>query len=45
MNIIYEIYNICHNSINVYTYAGRFLQIDCNKAEEGLTKIPVLNVP
>ena len=36
MNIIYVIYNIHHNSIDVYSYAGYFLRIDCNKAEEGL---------
>ena len=36
MNLVYATYNIHHNSIDVYTYAGYFLRIDCNKAEEGL---------
>ena len=40
MNIIYAAYNIHHNSIDVYTYAGYFLRIDCNKAEEGLKTTP-----
>ena len=40
MNIIYATYNIHHNSIDVYTYAGYFLRIDCNKAEEGLKTTP-----
>ncbi len=34
MNIIYATYNIHHNSIDVYTYAGYFLRIDCNKADD-----------
>ncbi len=34
MNMIYATYNIHHNSIDVYTHAGYFLQIDCHKAEE-----------
>lgn len=42
MNIIYAAYNIHHNSIDVYTYAGYFLRIDCNKAEEGLKTTPGL---
>ncbi len=33
--MIYATYNIRHNSIDVYTYAGYFLRINCNKAEEG----------
>lgn len=40
MNIIYAAYNIHHNSIDAYTYAGYFLRIDCNKAEEGLKTTP-----
>ena len=40
MNIIYTTYNIHHNSIDIYTYAGYFLRIDCNKAEDGLKTIP-----
>ncbi len=45
MNMIYAIYNIHHNSIDIYTYAGYFLRIDCNKAEDGLKTTPALNVP
>ena len=40
MNMIYATYNIHHNSIDVYTHAGYFLLIDCNKAEEGLKTTP-----
>ncbi len=40
MNMIYATYNIYHNSIDIYTYAGYFLRIDCNKAEEGLKTTP-----
>ncbi len=40
MNIIYATYNIHHNSIDIYTYAGYFLRIDCNKAEDGLKTTP-----
>ena len=40
MNMIYAAYNIHHNSIDVYTYAEYFLQIDCNIAEEGLKTTP-----
>ena len=40
MNIIYATYNINHNSIDIYTYAGYFLRIDCSKAEEGLKTTP-----
>ncbi len=28
MYMIYATYNICHNSTDVYTYAGCFLRID-----------------
>ena len=42
MNIIYAAYTIHHNSIDVYTYAGYFLRIDCNKAEEGVKTTPGL---
>lgn len=31
MNMVYATYNIHHNSIDVYTYAGYLLRIDCNK--------------
>lgn len=40
MNMIYAAYNIHHNSIDVYTHAGYFLRIDCNKAEERLKTTP-----
>ena len=40
MNIIYATYNTYHNSIDIYTYAGYFLRIDCRKAEEGLKTTP-----
>lgn len=40
MNIIYATYNINHNSIDIYTYAGYFLRIDCNKAEKKLKTTP-----
>ena len=40
MNMIYATYDIYHNSIDIYTYAGYFLRIDCNKAEEGLKTTP-----
>lgn len=36
MNIVYAEYNMYHNSIDVYTYAGYFFRIDCGRAEEGL---------
>ena len=40
MNIIYAEYNIYHNSIDIYTYAGYIVRIDCAKAEEGLKTTP-----
>lgn len=40
MNIIYSDYNIYHNSIDICTYAGYILRIDCAKAEEGLKTTP-----
>ena len=36
MNFISASYNIYHNSIDITTFDGYILQIDCNKAEEGL---------
>ena len=39
MNMVYATYNIHHNSIDIYTYAGCFLRVDCNKAEEGLKEM------
>ena len=38
MNIIYADYNIFHNSIDICTYAGYILRIDCAKA--GLKTTP-----
>ncbi len=40
MKFIYTEYNMYHNSIDIYTYAGYFLRIDCGKAEEGLKATP-----
>ena len=40
MKFIYAEYNMYHNNIDIYTYAGYFLRIDCGKAEEGLKTTP-----
>ena len=40
MNIIYAAYNVCHNCIDVTTFDGYILRIDCSKAEEGLKTTP-----
>ena len=40
MNIIYADNSICHNSIDICTYAGYILRINCGKAEEGLKTAP-----
>jgi hypothetical protein len=40
MRIIYAEYNMYHNSIDITTYAGYILRIDCNKAEDGLKTTP-----
>jgi hypothetical protein len=40
MRIIYAEYNMYHNSIDIATYAGYVLRIDCNKAEDGLKTTP-----
>jgi hypothetical protein len=45
MRIIYAEYNMYHNSIDIATYAGYILRIDCGKAEEGLKTTPGSNVP
>lgn len=42
MRIIYAEYNMYHNIIDIYTYAGYLLQIDCGRAEEGLKTTPNL---
>lgn len=36
MKLLYARYNIYHNSIDITTFDGYILRIDCNKAEEGL---------
>lgn len=36
MNLIYARYNMHHNSIDITTFDGYILRIDCNKAEKGL---------
>lgn len=40
MRLIYAEYNMYHNSIDVNTYEGYILRIDCNVAEEGLKTTP-----
>lgn len=40
MKFIYAEYNIYHNSVDVTTFDGYFLQIDCSKAEDGLKTTP-----
>ena len=36
MKLIHPSYNMCHNSIDITTFEGYILRIDCNKAEKGL---------
>ena len=36
MNFISASYNMYHNSIDITTFDGYILRIDCNKAETGL---------
>lgn len=36
MRLIHASYNMQHNSIDITTFDGYILRIDCNKAEEGL---------
>ena len=40
MNIIYAEYNIHHNSIDIYPYAGYMLRIACREAEKDLKTTP-----
>ena len=40
MNIIFAEYNIHHNSIDIYLYAGYMLRIDCWEAEKNLETTP-----
>ncbi len=36
MRLLYARYNMYYNSIDITTFDGYILRIDCNKAEEGL---------
>ena len=36
MNLIYARYNMYHNSIDITTFDGYILRINCNKAEKEL---------
>ncbi len=40
MQFIYAEYNMRHNSVDITTFDGYLLRIDCNKAEDGLTTTP-----
>ncbi len=40
MKFIYAEYNMYHNSIDVTTFDGHILRIDCNVAEDGLQTTP-----
>lgn len=40
MNIIYAEYNTHRNSIDIYTYAGYMLRIDCWEAEKNFKVTP-----
>ncbi len=40
MKFIYAKYNEKHNSIDIITFDGYLLRIDCNKAEDGLKTTP-----
>lgn len=40
MRFIYATYNMLHNCIDVTTFDGYILRIDCGKAEEGLKTTP-----
>lgn len=40
IRFIHATYNMLHNSIDVTTFDGYILRIDCSKAEEGLKIIP-----
>ena len=40
MKLIYAEYNENHNSIDITTFDGYLLRIDCNKAEDGLKTTP-----
>ncbi len=40
MKFIYAEYNMYHNSVDVTTFDGYILRIDCNVAEDGLRITP-----
>lgn len=40
MSFIYAEYNMLHNCIDITTFNGYILRIDCGKAEEGLRTTP-----
>lgn len=40
MRLIYAEYNMYHKSIDVTTFDGYILRIDCNTAEDGLRTTP-----
>lgn len=40
MRLIHAEYNMYHNSIDVNTFDGYVLRIDCNTAEDGLITTP-----
>ncbi len=43
MIFIYATYNMLHNCIDVTTFNGYVLRIDCGKAEKGLKQHHTLN--
>lgn len=40
MRLVHADYNMYHNSIDITTFEGYILRIDCNKAEDGLITTP-----
>ena len=40
MKFIYAEYNMYHNNVDITTFDGYLLRIDCNKAEDGLKTTP-----
>lgn len=40
MKFIYAKYNMYHNSVDITTFGGYLLRIDCSKAEDGLKTTP-----
>ena len=40
MKFIYAEYNMYRNSVDITTFDGYLLRIDCNKAEDGLKTTP-----